>query len=58
VRGFIGEVFKTIHSWNEEGGVIPASVTRNGEREEIAGKGDDTWGLRGGEREGGGAGLG
>jgi hypothetical protein len=38
--------------------VIPASITRKGEREEIAGERDDRWGLAVGEREGGKVGLG
>jgi hypothetical protein len=38
--------------------VIPASVTKKGEREEIAGERDDRWGLAVGEREGGKVGLG
>jgi hypothetical protein len=58
VRGFIGAVFKTIHSRNEEGGSdFGERYQRRRERGDC-GERDDRWGPHGGERGGGVTGLG
>jgi hypothetical protein len=52
VLGFIGEVFKTIHSQNEEGGSDSGERYQGRRERGDCGERDDRWDQAVGEREG------